>query len=269
MASIEIISVPEEIKVVKEKPKFEISYIPNIFKANERHNFQIEIPDETINYSKLEDIILENLNKSLIENSLEMVKVTKDQMVIFMNTYMLRTDTVFETKDLKDMKLYLFKNERNPLLVEGTIDTSSIMTAFNQLLGNNFNVTPTQHGNTMYFTIPLTQGQNPTELLSAFQSQLSSLMNVPIESNIINTNPMATLATLMGGNTAELPQEVRNIDLFNSQSRIQEEAFVRYETQLKELHTLGFIDDAVNLEALILNDGNLETSLEFILNSMG
>lgn len=269
MASIEIISEPEEIKVVEDKPKFEICYIPNIFKATNRHDFQVEIPDEPINYSKLEDIILDSLNRSIVEEGKEMTKITKDQMVIFKDTNMLRTDTVFETKDLKDMKLYLFRNERNPLLVEGAIDTSSIMTAFNQLLGTNFNVTPTQHGNTMYFTIPLTQGQNPTELLSAFQSQLSTIMNVPIESNIINTNPMATLATLMGGTTTELPAEVRNIDLFNSQSRIQEEALIRYETQLKELHTLGFIDDAINLEALILNDGNLEASLEFILNAMG
>jgi hypothetical protein len=266
MASIEISTNPVELEKQEEKSLFEVCYIPNIFKATERHNFKVEIPKETINYSKLEEIILESVNKSMVEEGVEIVKITKDQMVIFKDLYMLRTDSVFQSKDEEGMKFYLFRNERNPLLIE---DTGSIMSAFNQLLGTNFNITPTQQGNTMYFTIPLAQGQNPTELLSVFQQQLSSLMNIPIESNLISTNPLASLATLMGGTTNELPTEVRNIDLFNNQSRIQEEALVRYETQLRELHTLGFLDDAINLEALILNDGNLEASLEFILNAMG
>jgi len=266
MTSIEITTDSVEFEKKVEKSMFEVCYIPNIFKATERHSFKLEIPKETINYSKLEDIILESLNKSMVEEGVEMVKITKDQMVIFKDMYMLRTDSVFEGKDVDGIKLYLFRNERNPLLIE---DTGSLMTAFNQLLGTNFNITPTQQGNTMYFTIPLTHGQNPTEILSAFQQQLSSLMNIPFESNLISTNPLASLATLVGGTTNELPPEVRNIDLFNNQSRVQEEALVRYEVQLKELNTLGFLDDAINLEALILSDGNLEIAIEFILNNLG
>lgn len=236
-----------------QKEFFEVCYIPNIFKASIRHKFQIEIPDETINYSKLEEIILDNLKKTKPEDC---PNITRDQMMLFKETYMIRTNDVFTVKDLKDLKLYLLKNERNPLLIDESIENPNPMfDAFRQLLGANFNITPVANGNTVYFTIPFSEGQNPNDLLSLFQNQLSSALNIPVSTNVVNT--------------VDLSANVRNIDLFNNQSSVQEEAFIRYETQLKELHTLGFIDDVINIEALILNEGNLEASIEFILNSMG
>lgn len=244
------------------QPTFEICYIPNIFKRDfTRHTINVQIPEGEIDYSKLEEIILEELKKT------PEISLTKDQMMIFKDTYMIRTDAKFERKDLENLKLFLFKNERNPLLVERPIETGSnlmSLAGLSQLFeqfGTLPTVAPVPGGNTVYFTIPLNQGMSANSIASMIQTQLASALNVPLTTITAETEDSSD------DEAESSPTEVRNIDMFNTQSQLQVEAFVRYESQLKELHTLGFIDDGVNIEALILNDGNIEATVEYILNS--
>lgn len=142
-------------------------------------------------------------------------------------------------------------------------ESSSSSSSSEDLTANNNN-----NNNENYNTRPITQQQLAEALAyvagAAFRSsQQSTESREPMELTTEQAESQDTAVSGSGNNATTTEQHPQSVE----QEGSQEESRSRYTQELIQMREMGLIDEAVNLQALLICNGDLEAAINLVFSS--
>lgn len=145
-------------------------------------------------------------------------------------------------------------------------ESSSSSSSSEDLTANNNN-----NNNENYNTRPITQQQLAEALAyvagAAFRSSQQSTQSTesrePMELTTEQAESQDTAVSGSGNNATTTEQHPQSVE----QEGSQEESRSRYTQELIQMREMGLIDEAVNLQALLICNGDLEAAINLVFSS--